>query len=305
MLSHFLKGLSIGAANVIPGVSGGTLALITGIYDRLIGAVSAFDVAAIKLLFTGKIAELWKKVDGTFLLAVFVGVFVALVSIARLFKYLLANPAYETLLMAFFFGLICVSIWSVARTVSRWHTGTIVALVIGTIVAVGIALLTPAQENSGFIYLMACGVVAMCSMILPGLSGSFVLLLMGNYKLIMVDAVSDRNSDILLPVGLGAIVGLLAFAQLLNWVFKRFRDLTLATMTGFVTGSLLTIWPWKTKQYLLDSNGEVLIRKGKKVIESYDWQMPAIGDANTWIAIGLIILGGVLVYVMEKYSHQE
>jgi putative membrane protein len=302
MISHFLKGLAIGAANVIPGVSGGTIALVTGIYERLIHAVGGVDLSIIKLIFQGNIAEAWKKADGTFLVLVFAGVFVAILTIAKLFKYLLANEQYEILLMAFFFGLILVSIWSVGRTVAKWTAGPIIGALVGLAVAVAIALLTPASENSGFVYLMICGVVAMCSMILPGLSGSFVLLLMGNYKLIMVDAVSDRNLDILLPVALGAIVGLILFARLLDWVFKRFRDLTLATMTGFVAGSLLTIWPWKVKEYLLDGNGNEIVRKGKRVISGYDWQMPDMGEFYTWIAVVLMILGGLVVWLLEKSS---
>lgn len=305
MISLFLKGLAIGAANVIPGVSGGTIALVTGIYERLIHAVGSVDLDAIKLVFQGKIKEAWEKVDGTFLVLVFAGVAAAIVSIARLFKFLLANEQYEILLMAFFFGLILVSIWSVGRTVSKWTAGPILGGLVGLALAVAIALLTPASENSGFIYLMLCGVVAMCSMILPGLSGSFVLLLMGNYKLVMVDAVSDRNFGILLPVGLGAIVGLVVFARLLDWVFKRFRDLTLATMTGFVAGSLVTIWPWKIKEYLLDGSGNEIIRKGKRVISGYDWQMPDMGDMYTWIAVLLMILGGVAVWLLEKSGAEK
>ncbi|MFK7969819.1 MAG: DUF368 domain-containing protein [Bacteroidia bacterium] len=301
MLSYFLKGLAVGAANVIPGVSGGTIALVTGIYDRLIHAISSFDLQALKLVFKGEIKEAWKQVDGTFLTLVFAGVIVAALSIAKVFKIILANEQYEILLMAFFFGLIIVSIWSVGRTVSKWSTGPIIGGLIGLAVAVAIALLTPASENSGFLYLMVCGVVAICSMILPGLSGSFVLLLMGNYKLIMVDAINDLKLDILLPVMLGAGVGLILFAKLLDWVFKRFRDLTLATMTGFVAGSLIIIWPWKNTQYLQD-NGVDLIRKGKKVVSGYEWYMPEMGDMYTWIAVGLMVAGGILVWLLEKSS---
>ena len=207
--------------------------------------------------------------------------------------------------MAFFFGLILVSIWSVGRTVGKWSIGPVIGLIVGLIVAVSIALLTPATENSGFVYLMICGVVAMCSMILPGLSGSFVLLLMGNYKLVMVDAVSDRNLDILLPVAIGAVVGLVVFARVLDWVFKRFHDLTLAVMTGFVAGSLLVIWPWKAKEYLLDESGQEIIRKGKRVIAGYDWQMPELGDMYTWLAVALMVIGGIAVWLLEKSGKEK
>lgn len=294
-LSLFLKGLAMGAANVIPGVSGGTIALITGIFERLILAIKSFDVEAIQLLLKFKIKELWTKVDGWFLTAVFAGIIVSAVSIALLFKYILATPGGETLLMAFFFGLILVSIISVGRTVKQWGIGTILSLLVGLGIAVGIALLTPGQENDAIWYLLICGVVAMCSMILPGLSGSFVLILLGNYKLIMIDAVSGFNAKILLPVILGAGLGMIAFSRLLSWVFKHYRDLTIALMTGFIIGSLMIIWPWK------DTVKEVIGGK-EKIIRFENWHLPDFGAMSTWYAVGLIILGGLMIWGMEKAS---
>ncbi|MEL6654546.1 MAG: DUF368 domain-containing protein, partial [Bacteroidota bacterium] len=178
-LSLFLNGLAMGAANVIPGVSGGTIALITGIYERLIQAVKSIDLAAIQLLLKGKVKDFWTHIDGTFLTLIFAGVGVSLVSLAKLFKFMMEDQTYSVWLMAFFFGLIVVSIFSVGRTVGKWSAGPFISLVIGLALAVSIALLTPASENAAFWYLGICGVVAMCSMILPGLSGSFVLIIMG------------------------------------------------------------------------------------------------------------------------------
>ena len=286
----------MGAANVIPGVSGGTIALITGIFERLINAIKAFDLEAIRLLFTGRIKALWQKVDGTFLVAVFAGIAISILSIARLFKSIMESESGTTLLMAFFFGLILVSIFAVGATVKKWSLQHIISLLIGLAIAVGIALINPARENTASWYLLICGVVAMCSMILPGLSGSFVLILLGNYKLVMVDAVSDLNLKILLPVAIGAVLGLIAFSRILSWVFARFRDLTIALLTGFIAGSLVTIWPWKTP--IRETYGEKI-----KVVGYEGWNMPDFGDVQTWYALGLIILGGIVIWLMEKVSN--
>jgi putative membrane protein len=291
----FLKGLAMGAANVIPGVSGGTIALITGIFERLINAIKAFDIEAVRMLFKGQIKALWQKVDGTFLVAVFAGIAISILSVARLFKSIMESESGTTLLMAFFFGLILVSIFTVGATVKKWSISSIIALILGLIIAVGIALINPAQENAAFWYLMICGVVAMCSMILPGLSGSFVLIILGNYKLVMVDAVSDLNINILIPVAIGAVAGLLAFSRILAWVFARYHDMTIALMTGFIAGSLVTIWPWKTP--IRETFGEKI-----KVVGYEGWNMPDFGDTNTFYAIGLIILGGAVIWGMEKAS---
>jgi len=294
-LFTFFKGLAMGAANVIPGVSGGTIALITGIFERLINAVKSVDVDAMKLLFQGKIKALWQKVDGTFLLAVFAGVSVSILSIARLFKGIMESESGTTLLMAFFFGLILVSIFTVGATVKKWSVSNMIALIIGLGIAVAIALLTPAQENDGFGYLIICGVIAMCSMILPGLSGSFILIILGNYKLVMVDAVSDLNFKILLPVAIGAVVGLIAFSRILSWVFARYRDITIALLTGFIAGSLVTIWPWKTP--ITETFGDKV-----KVVGYEGWNMPDFGDTHTFYALGLIVLGGIVIWGMEKVA---
>jgi putative membrane protein len=291
----FLKGLAMGAANVIPGVSGGTIALITGIYEKLIHSVKSFDVGALRLLAKGDLKGLWERVNGTFLLMVFAGIALSILSIARLFKYIMASATGEMLLMAFFFGLILVSIYQVGQTVKKWSVGPILALIIGLAVAVGIALISPGQENEATWYLLLCGVIAMCSMILPGLSGSFVLIILGNYKLVMVDAVSDLNLGILIPVAIGAVIGLIAFSQVLSWVFKHYHDLTISLMTGFIIGSLLIIWPWK------DTLRETI--KGKEKIVGYDnWHLPDFGEPTTYYALGLILLGGLVIWGMGRLA---
>ena len=298
-LALFTKGLAMGAANVIPGVSGGTVALITGIYERLINAIKSFDGQGIKLLLSFKIKELWERIDGNFLIAVFMGIGVSIISLAKLLEFLLENQERYT--MAFFFGLILFSVYSVGKTVQKWTAGAVISLLIGTIIAVGIALLAPATENPGFLYVFLCGIVAICSMILPGLSGSFVLIIMGNYALIL-GAIGRLEINILLPLMIGCVVGLVAFSHVLAWVFKNYRDITIALMTGFILGSLAIIWPWK------HTLKETLLREGKdpkEVVMGYEWFVPDMGSSETLIAIGLIIVGMLAIWLMEKASGGE
>jgi putative membrane protein len=306
-LALFFKGMSIGAANVIPGVSGGTLALITGIYDRLIGAVKSVDLTAAQLLLKGRVKDFWTHVDGTFLTLIFAGVAASIVSLARLFKVMLEKgDPYETWLYAFFFGLILVSIVSVGRSVSKWSLVTVALLLVGLVTALAVTFIQPGTENESFLYLMLCGAAAMCSMILPGLSGSFVLILLGNYKLIMLDAISEGNIGILVPVAIGAGLGLILFAQLLNWVFKHYRDQTIALMTGFILGSLAIIWPWKDKIFLKTNAGDLILKKGEPVLKGYtNWHTPDFTDVNTMIAVALMIGGGIALWAIERYASVE
>lgn len=295
-LITFLTGLAMGAANVIPGVSGGTVALITGIYERLIYALKSCDLDALERLFKRDFAGFWHHIDGSFLVALLGGVAVSILSLARLFKFLLAN--FEVPTMAFFFGLILLSVWYVGRTVRYWQASRVVALLIGAAVAIGTAMLVPASENAAPLYIFVCGVVAICSMILPGLSGSFVLIMMGNYGLVL-GAISGLNLGVLIPMALGCIVGLIAFARVLFWVLSRFHDQTIALMTGFVAGSLVVIWPWKDKII------QVVERVGKppkEVVAGYEWFWPAFGSTQTWIAIGLIVVGMLTIWAMETLA---
>lgn len=287
-ISLFFKGMAMGAANVIPGVSGGTIALITGIFERLIDAIKSFNVQAIKLLFRGKLRDFITHTDFIFILAVFGGVAASIISVARLFDYLFVH--YPVYIWSFFFGLILASVFFVGRTIEKWTVSVIISFIIGTVAAISITLLTPATENDGFIYLMICGVVAVCSMILPGLSGSFVLILMGNYQLVMIEAINDLRLDILLPVVLGSIVGLLGFSYILSWVFKKYRNQTISILTGFILGSLGIIWPWKNE--IIEQFGD------KEKVIGYSYLLP---DMNTEfiVALSLIIIGFISIWIME------
>jgi len=297
-LGLFLKGVAMGAANVIPGVSGGTIALITGIYEELITSIKSFDLTAIRLLAGFRIKEFAAHVNLGFLFTLFFGIAVSILSLARLFEYLLAYQ--EVLIMAFFFGLILASVYFVGKTVDMWSAGALVAFLIGTGVAVGIALVTPATENAAFWYVFICGIAAICSMILPGLSGSFVLIIMGNYLLVL-GGINRFDMGILVPLGLGCVFGMIAFSQVLAWVFKHYRDITIALMTGFILGSLTIIWPWKAETYLLDAAGNPVLKdSGEQIINGYVWLLPDWGMMETWLAIGLMLIGGLALWGIER-----
>ena len=293
----------MGAANVIPGVSGGTIALITGIFERLIDALKSINLTAFKLFFTGKWKAFAKHIQLDFLLSVFAGVFISIFSIAKVLEYLfLYHPVF---IWAFFFGLILASIYYVGKSISKWNVPVIISFVMGTAIAVGISLFKPAQENTNLYYLLICGVVAVCSMIIPGLSGSFVLILMGNYRLIMIEAVTDFNWEILLPVGIGAVIGLLAFSHLLSWIFKRFRNQAIALLTGFMAGSLLILWPWKKDIYSLDTAGEVILnRSGDPLLEGYEYLLPIVQNIEFWLA-SLCILFGILTIMIIEWQGKK
>ncbi len=292
-----LKGVSIGVANVIPGVSGGTLAVITGIFERLINAIKSFDIEALKMLVKGDFKALLKKIDFFFLAAVGTGMAVAIVSVAKLFKYLFAN--YPVMIWAFFFGLILASIYFVGKTVSKWKTSVYIMLVLGTAIAAGISVMSPGTENSNVFYIFICGIVAICSMVLPGISGSFVLILMGNYELVVIRGISDMNFAVLIPFAAGCVVGIIAFSHVISWVMKKFRDQTIAALTGFVAGSMLLVWPWKTAIPKLDSLGSVIMRKGKEVVAGYKWYMPEF-NAETLAALGLMAAGVIIIILIEN-----
>lgn len=293
-IANFLKGLGVGSANVIPGVSGGTIALITGIFERLINALKSCNLTAIKLFFIGKFKEFAEHIDLWFLVSVGSGVLVAILSIARLFEFLFAE--YPIYLWSFFFGMILVSIYYVGITIERFNWKVILSFIIGTAFALFIAFGTPAKENSNLIYLIICGAVATCSMILPGLSGSFVLVLMGNYQLIMIDAVNDLNLKILLPVAIGGIVGLLAFSHLLSWIFKNYRDITIAVLTGFILGSMPIIYPWK--------NDVITYYGSEAKVTGYEYYFP---EMNMEFAIALVIMliGAALIVLTEKMANKS
>lgn len=299
----FLKGMGMGAANVVPGVSGGTIALVTGIFEKLIYSIKSINLKAAKLLFTGKFKEFANHINLDFLIAVFLGVAISILSIAKLFGFLLEN--YPVYLYSFFFGLILASIYYVGKNVSKWNVGVVISFIVGTTIAILLTVLEPAQENSSILYLLICGVVATCSMILPGLSGSFVLILMGNYKLVMIDAVNNLDIKILLPVVIGAGVGLLLFANFLSWIFKNFRNQTIATLTGFILGSLGILWPWKVENLATDSLGNIILKDGEGIVTGYQWHLPAHFNTEVILAIVFMIVGITVIWATESLASKN
>ncbi len=285
---NFLKGALMGAANVIPGVSGGTMALLTGIFERLINAIKAFDMTALKLACRFRFRELAEHVDMKFLFPVGLGIATSILTFARLLDYLFEHQAIHV--WSFFFGMILASVYFVGKTVGRWRAPVVALFLLGAAVAGSLTFMEPAAENASIPYLLLCGAVAMCSMILPGISGSYVLLLMGNYQLVMIDAVSHFRLEIIIPVGIGAVAGLAAFARLLVWIFAKFRDQTIALLTGFIFGSLIIIWPWKTA--IEQTFGE------KVKVVGYDYALP-VASAESAIAVAFMIIGIIAIAVVE------
>ena len=299
----FLKGMGMGAANVIPGVSGGTIALITGIFERLIDSIKSFDLKAIQLLLKFRVNEFIKHTDFLFLASVLFGAVVSVFSLAKLLEYLFANhPVY---VWAFFFGLILASVYFVGKTIDKWEYSVIATFIIGAGIAITLAVLRPATENDSFVYLIICGVVAICSMILPGLSGSFVLILLGNYELVMIKSVSNFDIAILIPVAIGAVGGLILFSHVLSWVYKNFKDQTISILTGFILGSLAILWPWKNEIFSQDENGNFVLKKGEKIIEGYDRFIPDAWTAEVWFALFWMIVGIFSIVVIEKTAVKE
>ncbi len=289
-----LKGAAMGAANVIPGVSGGTIALITGIFERLIDAIKSFNGKAIQLLLKRDFKALAEHIDLYFLIALFTGVGLAVISLARLFDYLFIN--YPIYIWAFFFGLVLASVYFVGKTIKSWSTSVVISLIIGTAIAVSFTVLTPASQNDSFLYLILCGVIAICSMILPGLSGSFVLILLGNYQLVMIDAINNLSIKVLLPVALGAGVGLIAFSHFLSWLLKKYHNQTIALLTGFIAGSLGILYPWK--KAITEQFGDKI-----KTID-YSYYLPEL-NSEFYFAVLFIILGIASISITEFLANKK
>lgn len=289
----FLKGMAMGIANVIPGVSGGTIALITEIYENLINSLKSFDLKAFKLLITFKFKEFIEYTNFYFLAAIFGGSIVSVFSIASLFKYLFEN--FPIFIWAFFFGLILSSVYFVGKRITQWNFWNIFIFVLGASVALSFSFLSPSSENDNLFYVFICGIIGVSGMMLPGLSGSFILILMGNYELLMVTAVTELDIVLLSLFFLGSVFGLISFSRILSWVFKYYKDATLALLTGFILGSLNIIWPWKEDK-------DTILVNGKEKVLSYEKYFPTEFDATTITAFILLLLGILLVFWIEKFS---
>lgn len=294
-----LKGMAMGAADVVPGVSGGTIAFISGIYEELLGALSNVNLDLFKTLKKEGFKPAWKQLNGSFLLSLFVGIFISIISLAKAIKYLLETE--PILLWSFFFGLVLASIIYIAKQITKWNFIAFIVLVLGAFLAYYITTLNPlVSENSSSLYILLAGAIAICAMILPGISGSFILVLLGAYKPIL-DALNNRDFKTVSIFMVGAIIGLLSFSKILKWLFANYKNYTLAVLTGFIIGSLNKIWPWKeTLTWRTNSNGDRVPFNQQSVSPFY-----FDGDAQLIIAIILSIVGIALILLMEKLAVQK
>lgn len=290
-----LKGMAMGAADVVPGVSGGTIAFIAGIYEELITSINNINLQALKTLRKEGIGAFWKAVNGNFLLALLSGIGISVFSLARFIRWLLEN--HPVLLWSFFFGLIVASVYFLARDVSRWYFPTVLALLIGCALAYYVTILPPFQQTGSYLFLFFAGALAICAMILPGISGAFILVLLGAYHTVLT-AVSELNIKVIATVGCGAVVGLLSFSRLLKWMFAHYKNVTIALLTGFVVGSLNKIWPWKkVLSTYFDSSGETKPLVEQNVLPSaYD------GNPQMMQAIFFMIIGFIVVFLLERLA---
>ncbi|APG65013.1 DUF368 domain-containing protein [Tenacibaculum todarodis] len=290
------KGLAMGAADVVPGVSGGTIAFISGIYEELLESISNINLDLFKTLKKEGFSSAWKQLNGNFLLALFSGIFISIVSLAKAIKWLLENE--PILLWSFFFGLVLASIIYIAKQITKWNVVSYVLLVLGAVLAYYITTLNPLiSESSSPLFMFLAGAVAICAMILPGISGSFILVLLGAYKPIL-EAINNRDLKTIALVGAGAFVGLLTFSRVLKWLFTHYKNYTLVALTGFIIGSLNKIWPWKkVLTYRLNSHGENVPFNEQSVLPtSFD------GDPKIVFGIVLMIVGFSLILLLEKLA---
>jgi putative membrane protein len=292
-----LKGMAMGAADVVPGVSGGTIAFITGIYEELITSISSFDYSLIKKLFKGEIKSIWQQVNGPFLFSLLIGIGISVLTLMQLANYLLEH--HPILLWSFFFGLVVASIIYIAKQIDRWRIVHLMAMGLAIAVAFYITQLTPASGTDNLLYIFICGCIAISAMILPGISGAFILVLMGAYATI-TKAVSEFDLKTIAVFGSGAIIGLLSFSKLLKWLFNHHRNLVLAVLTGFITGSLNKIWPWKEILATKMINGKEKIIVEESVLPwNYD------GDDQMLTAVALAIIGFILIFALEYFSSKH
>jgi putative membrane protein len=292
-----LKGMAMGAADVVPGVSGGTIAFISGIYQELITSINNINFALFATWKKEGFKSFWKKLNGNFLLSLFMGIAISVITLAKLISWLLINQ--PVLLWSFFFGLVIASIFFVARAIDKWSLATIIMLVVGSALAYYITQLPPIENTEYLPFLFLSGALAICAMILPGISGAFILVLLGSYKTVL-DAVHERDFTIVVTVGFGALFGLLSFARLLKWMFQHYKNMTLAMLTGFIIGSLNKIWPWKK---VLESKifDDKIISIKEENISPFAFE----GDNQLLFAVLLAFLGFSVIFILEKLASKK
>ncbi len=288
-----LKGVAMGAADVVPGVSGGTIAFISGIYEELLETISSVNFNTLKILKNEGFNAMWKSINGNFLISLLIGIAISIISLAKLIKWLLENE--PILVWSFFFGLVLASVIYVAKQIKRWNIIIVIMLLIGTAIGFYITTLPPLVGNStsGW-FMFFAGSLAICAMILPGISGGFILLLLGAYKPAL-DALHDKDIKTIILLISGAVVGLLTFSRLLKWLFDSYRAVTLAVLTGFILGSLNKIWPWKKVIESEIINGKLKIIQEESVSPFTFQENPQL-----LLAVFFSIIGFLVIVLLEK-----
>ncbi|SEQ50213.1 Uncharacterized membrane protein [Hyunsoonleella jejuensis] len=320
-----LKGLGMGAANKVPGVSGGVVAFVAGFYEEFIYSLKKVNGKAFKLLINGRFKSFFNYINGRFLSLLFLGMIVSYFSVSKILDYLILH--YELYVWSVFFGMIIGSIYYINKDFNDWNNRTILSLCLGIAIGLGISFLNPAKENDNLLFVFFCGIISVSGMTLPGFSGSFILILLGNYVLLLVDSVNalyDSMSDILsgnidfihnesrirmlkvLAVfTLGSVTGLVTFSHMLSYILKHYKSITTASIIGFIIGSLGVVWPWKKTIYKhLDNGTFMLDSRGEKIVENYKRYIPEL-TAETYYAIGFVLLGLAIVVGLEIYGQKQ
>ena len=319
----FVKGVAMGAANKVPGVSGGMVAFVVGFYEEMIYSFQKINCKAFKLLINGRFKSFYQYINGRFIAILFAGSIFSYFSVSLLLDYLIRN--YELFVWSAFFGMIVGSIYYIGKGFKDWSTKNMIAIVIGIVSGVAISFMNPATENDNLWFVFFCGIVGVSGMTLPGLSGSFILILLGNYVLLLVDAVNMlyrsitdtfsgnleflkdperiRYLKIIGTFGAGSAFGLIVTSQILGYVLKRWHNLVTAVIIGFISGSLGIVWPWKEKLYKTDEAGALIFdSQGNKVLENYERFVPDLSDIQNWIAIFFIFFGIAIILLIDNYA---
>ena len=324
-ITLFLKGLAMGAANKVPGVSGGTVSFVLGFYEELIYSFRKINFIAFKLLINFRFKSFYSYVNGPFLLLVMGGSIFSYFSISLVLDYFLQY--YELYVWSWFFGMIIGSVYYIGKDFGEWNSANTISLILGISVGLGISFLNPARENDNLWFVFICGIIGVSGMTLPGLSGSFILILMGNYVLLLVDSVNEllfvvtnlitgnfevledpekiRYLKIISVFTLGSVFGLVSISHVLGYVLKRWNAIVTAIIIGFITGSLGIVWPWKKAIYLINNEMLLLDKKGNKIIENYNRFIPDFSLLETWVAIFYIIFGISLVLSIDYYGRKK
>ena len=324
-LSLFFKGLAMGAANKVPGVSGGTVSFVFGFYEELIYSFRKINLKAFKLLLNGRFKSFYKYINGSFLLLIMGGSIFSYFSVSLVLDYFLVN--FELYVWSWFFGMILGSIYYIGKDFGDWNFKNTVSLIIGASVGIGISFLTPATENDNLWFVFVCGIIGVSGMTLPGLSGSFILILLGNYVLLLVDSVNVLSSVIasLLsgdfkvlsdPIKIrylkiisvftaGSVFGLVSISHVLGYVLKRWHQIVNAIIIGFITGSLGIVWPWKKVVYLQEKGSFLIDKKGNKIVENYERFIPEFSNTETWFALFFIIIGVLVILGIDFYGRKK